>query len=125
MGNIVQYIWQIACTSTTVNGSPTYTCDTVKCSRVVHVIESKVTIVNKLGLHARAAAKFVGCASSFSSQIKAGTDGKMVDGKSIMSVMMLAAGKGTELDLHVAGDDEQAAFDALTELIANRFGEPE
>jgi phosphocarrier protein len=89
------------------------------------VIESKVTIVNKLGLHARAAAKFVGCASSFSSQIKAGTDGKMVDGKSIMSVMMLAAGKGTELDLHIAGADEQAAFDALSELIANRFGEPE
>ena len=79
------------------------------------MIESKVTIVNKLGLHARAAAKFVGCASSFSSQIKAGTDGKMVDGKSIMSVMMLAAGKGTELDLHITGDDEQAAFDALSE----------
>jgi phosphocarrier protein len=89
------------------------------------VIESKVTIVNKLGLHARAAAKFVGCAAAFSSRIRAGTDGNMVDGKSIMSVMMLAAGKGTELDLHIEGDDEQAAFDALSELIANRFGEPE
>ncbi len=89
------------------------------------MIESKVTIVNKLGLHARAAAKFVGCAAAFSSRIRAGTDGNMVDGKSIMSVMMLAAGKGTELDLHIEGDDEQAAFDALSELIANRFGEPE
>ena len=67
----------------------------------------------------------MGCAAAFSSRIRAGTDGNMVDGKSIMSVMMLAAGKGTELDLHIEGDDEQAAFDALSELIANRFGEPE
>ena len=89
------------------------------------MIETKVTIVNKLGLHARAAAKFVGCAAAFSSRIRAGTDGNMVDGKSIMSVMMLAAGKGTELDLYIEGDDEQAALDALSELIANRFGEPE
>ncbi len=89
------------------------------------MIESRVTIVNKLGLHARAAAKFVGCASGFASQVRAGTGGKMVDGKSIMSVMMLAAGKGTELELQIDGHDEQAAFDALTQLIANRFGEPE
>jgi len=89
------------------------------------MIEAKVTIVNKLGLHARAAAKFVGCASAFSSSIKAGTDGKLVDGKSIMSVMMLAAGKGTEIDLQIDGKDEQAAFEALTTLIANRFDEPE
>ena len=89
------------------------------------MIESKVTIVNKLGLHARAAAKFVGCAASFSSQIKAGTDGKMVDGKSIMSVMMLAAGKGTVLDVEFDGADEQAAFEALKSLIENRFDEAE
>ena len=89
------------------------------------MIESKVTIVNKLGLHARAAAKFVGCAASFSSQIKAGTDGKMVDGKSIMSVMMLAAGKGTVLDLQIEGRDEEAALEALKKLIENRFDEPE
>jgi phosphocarrier protein HPr len=89
------------------------------------VIQTQVTIVNKLGLHARAAAKFVGCAASFSSTIRAGRDGKLVDGKSIMSVMMLAAGKGTVLDLHIDGEDEQDALDALTSLIANRFDEAE
>ena len=89
------------------------------------MIETQVTIVNKLGLHARAAAKFVGCASSFSSSIQTGKDGSLVDGKSIMSIMMLAAGKGTVLDLHIAGDDEEAALEALTTLIANRFDEAE
>lgn len=89
------------------------------------MIETKVTIINKLGLHARAAAKFVGCASGFSSSIKAGTGGKMVDGKSIMGVMMLAAGKGTEVDLQIEGRDEDAAFEALSSLIANRFDESE
>ena len=89
------------------------------------MIETQVAIVNKLGLHARAAAKFVACTSSFSSRIQTGKDGALVDGKSIMSVMMLAAGKGTVLDLHIAGDDEQAALEALTTLIANRFDEAE
>ena len=89
------------------------------------MIETQVTIVNKLGLHARAAAKFVGCASAFSSSIQTGKDGKLVDAKSIMSVMMLAAGKGTVLDLHITGDDEEAALQALTALIANRFDEAE
>ena len=89
------------------------------------MIETQVTIVNKLGLHARAAAKFVGCTSSFSSRIQTGKDGTLVDAKSIMSIMMLAAGKGTVLDLHIAGDDEQAALEALTTLIANRFDEAE
>jgi phosphocarrier protein len=89
------------------------------------MIQTQVTIINKLGLHARAAAKFVGCASSFSSTIRAGVNGDMVDGKSIMSVMMLAAGKGTVLDLHIEGDDEQAALEALQNLIANRFDEAE
>ncbi|MEM1112028.1 MAG: HPr family phosphocarrier protein [Pseudomonadota bacterium] len=89
------------------------------------MIETEVTIINKLGLHARAAAKFVGCASSFSSRIRAGKDGELVDGKSIMSVMMLAAGKGTVLQLHIDGDDEEAATEALTALIANRFDEAE
>ena len=89
------------------------------------MIQTQVTIINKLGLHARAAAKFVGCASSFSSTIRAGINGDMVDGKSIMSVMMLAAGKGTVLDLHIEGDDEQAALEALQNLIANRFDESE
>ena len=89
------------------------------------MIQTQVTIVNKLGLHARAAAKFVGCASSFASTIKAGKAGNLVDGKSIMSVMMLAAGKGTELELHIDGKDEVAALVALTALIADRFGEEE
>lgn len=89
------------------------------------MIQTQVTIINKLGLHARAAAKFVGCASAFSSDIQTGKDGQLVDGKSIMSVMMLAAGKGTVLDLQISGDDEQAAADALVELISNRFDEAE
>ena len=90
------------------------------------MIETQVTIINKLGLHARAAAKFVGCASAFSSSIQASVNGgDMVNGKSIMSVMMLAAGKGTVLDLRIEGSDEQAALEALQQLIDNRFDEPE
>ena len=89
------------------------------------MIETQVIIVNKLGLHARAAAKFVSCAAAFSSNIRAGRDANMVDGKSIMSVMMLAAGKGTVLDLQIEGRDEEAALEALKTLIENRFDEPE
>jgi phosphocarrier protein len=89
------------------------------------VIETQVTIVNKLGLHARAAAKFVSCASAFSSKIHAGKDGQLIDGKSIMSVMMLAAGRGTVLDLRIDGEDEAAALEAIQSLIENRFGEAE
>ena len=89
------------------------------------MIEAQVTIVNKLGLHARAAAKLVSCASAFSSKILAGKNGNLVDGKSIMSVMMLAAGKGTVLDLKIDGADEAAALEAIRTLIANRFDEAE
>jgi phosphocarrier protein HPr len=89
------------------------------------VIRTKLTIINKLGLHARAAAKFVACTSSFSSRIQTGKDGQLVDGKSIMSVMMLAAGKGTVLDFEIEGRDEQDALAALQTLIGNRFDEPE
>ena len=89
------------------------------------MIQTQVTIVNKLGLHARAAAKFVACTSSFSSSIQAGQDGQLIDGKSIMSVMMLAAGKGTTLDLEIEGRDEEAALNALQSLIGNRFDEAE
>jgi len=89
------------------------------------MIEARVEIVNRLGLHARAAAKLVDCAGRFSSRIKVGKDSHLVDAKSIMSVMMLAAGKGTMLQLIVDGKDEQLAFDALTSLIAERFGEPD
>ncbi len=89
------------------------------------MIQTQVEIINKLGLHARAAAKLVGCTSAFSSSIEAGRDGNMVDAKSIMSVMMLAAGKGTVLDLRIDGRDEQEALAAITSLIENRFDESE
>jgi phosphocarrier protein len=89
------------------------------------MLRQKVTIINKLGLHARAAAKFVSCTSSFASNIKVGQDGKLVDGKSIMSIMMLAAGKGTVLELEIQGKDEDEALAAITQLIENRFDEGE
>jgi phosphocarrier protein HPr len=89
------------------------------------VIRTQLTIINKLGLHARAAAKFVACTTSFSSRIQTGKDNQLIDGKSIMSVMMLAAGKGTVLDFEIDGRDEQAALAALQKLIENRFDEPE
>jgi phosphocarrier protein HPr len=84
-----------------------------------------VTIVNKLGLHARAAAKFVTLASSFASDIKVARDGQEVNGKSIMGVMMLAASRGSDITLIAEGDDEKAAVTRLAELIAQRFGEEE
>jgi phosphocarrier protein HPr len=89
------------------------------------MIETKITIINKLGLHARAAAKFVATTSAFNSSIRCGKDGRLVDAKSIMQVMMLAAAKGTELDFVIEGKDEQAAHDAILALINNRFDEPE
>ncbi len=89
------------------------------------MLRQELTIINKLGLHARAAAKFVSCASAFSSKIQVRQDGNLVDGKSIMSIMMLAAAKGTILEVHIEGTDEQKALAALTELIANRFDEDE
>ncbi len=86
----------------------------------------EITIINKLGLHARAAAKFVGVASQFSSTVRIGRSAEsQVDGKSIMAVMMLAAGKGTTVHLLTEGEDAQAALDALIELINNRFEEGE
>ena len=87
--------------------------------------ERPVTVINKLGLHARAAAKFVTAASAFSSEINIVKDGQTVNGKSIMGVMMLAASRGTELVITVHGGDEQQAADILETLIADRFGEAE
>jgi phosphocarrier protein len=89
------------------------------------VITTQITIINKLGLHARAAAKFVDCAKAFSSEIQVSIDGPPVDAKSIMAVMMLAAGKGTVLKLEINGSDKEEALSALHALIENRFGEPE
>jgi phosphocarrier protein len=82
-------------------------------------------IINKLGLHARAAAKLVSTTATFGCQIKAGANGRLIDGKSIMAVMMLAASKGTELELQFDGDDEAQACDAVCALINNRFDEAE
>lgn len=84
-----------------------------------------ITIINKLGLHARAAAKFVKLASRFKSNIDLVRDNHTVNGKSIMGIMMLAASQGTELVLQVEGDDADEALAALTGLINNRFDEDE
>ncbi|MBS3804586.1 MAG: HPr family phosphocarrier protein [Oleiphilaceae bacterium] len=89
------------------------------------MIRQPVTIINKLGLHARAAAKLVGTANRFDSQVRLAKDGREVDGKSIISVMMLAASKGTRVDLITEGPDEAEARDALVELIDDYFGEGE
>ncbi|HZP13754.1 MAG TPA: HPr family phosphocarrier protein [Nevskiaceae bacterium] len=86
-------------------------------------MERNVTIVNKLGLHARAAAKLVTTASRFKSDIRIKRDGREVSGKSIMGVMMLAAGIGAKLTLIAVGSDEAEALDALEKLIADKFGE--
>ena len=89
------------------------------------MLQQTTTIVNKLGLHARAAAKFVTQASLFDSEINLKRNNQSVNGKSIMGVMMLAAGKGSEIELQVDGADEQQAMQSLLELIENRFGEAE
>lgn len=87
--------------------------------------ERSVTIANKLGLHARAAAKLVTMASGYSSEIDIARNDQSVNGKSIMGVMMLAASKGTELVIKTSGTDEQEAADKLVQLITEKFGEKE
>ena len=82
-----------------------------------------VTIINKLGLHARAAARFVQEASAFESSINVRHAGKEVNGKSIMGMMMLAAAQGKSIDIIANGNDEDAALDTLETLIKDRFGE--
>jgi len=82
-------------------------------------------IINKLGLHARAAAKFVTLASRFVAEIQVRRNGREVNGKSIMGVMMLAAAKGSHIEIQADGEDEQDAVEQLVELINQRFGENE
>jgi phosphocarrier protein len=82
-------------------------------------------IINKLGLHARAAAKLTHVASGFQSEIWLSRSGRRVNAKSIMGVMMLAAGKGSTVRIDAEGADAEAALKALTGLIADRFGEGE
>ncbi|CCK74615.1 MAG: HPr family phosphocarrier protein [Oleispira antarctica] len=89
------------------------------------MIKTNTLIINKLGLHARAASKLVTTASSFSSQIKIGHETQMADAKSIMAVMMLAACKGTELCLEIEGHDQDQACAAVLDLINRRFDEDE
>ena len=89
------------------------------------MISRSVTIINRLGLHARAAAKLVSTASRFAAEVMLNKNGQQVNGKSIMGVMMLAASCGTEIQLSATGDDEAAAMEALVALIEDRFGEGE
>jgi len=87
------------------------------------MLNREIEIINKLGLHARAAAKLVSCANSFQSEVFLERNGQRVNGKSIMGVMMLAANQGTLLQLEVHGQDEAEAIQALIGLINDRFGE--
>ncbi len=89
------------------------------------MITKTIKIINKLGLHARASAKFVSTASRFQSDIEVSNSNQTINGKSIMGVMMLAAHQGTELSLSIDGPDEDEMMNALVELINNRFGEEE
>ncbi len=89
------------------------------------MINRTVTVINKLGLHARAAARFVTLASSFASNIKVSRNGQEVNGKSIMGIMMLAASRGSDITLVADGSDEEKAIERLSELIEQRFGEDE
>jgi phosphocarrier protein len=84
-----------------------------------------IEIVNKLGMHARAAAKFVKLASSFESDIDIQKDSRRVNAKSIMGVMMLAANKGSTVTIHANGEDAEKCLDALEQLIKDRFEEEE
>lgn len=85
----------------------------------------EATIVNKLGLHARASAKLTQVASGFKSTVWLSRDGRRVNAKSIMGVMMLAAGKGSSITVEAEGGDAEAALAAIGKLIADRFGEAE
>ncbi|OOG27824.1 phosphocarrier protein HPr [Thioalkalivibrio denitrificans] len=89
------------------------------------MIQRELTIINRLGMHARAAARFVSLASRYDSEIELEKGNRRVNGKSIMGVMMLAASRGSTVRLLIDGEDEESAMDALTDLIESRFGEAE
>jgi phosphocarrier protein len=89
------------------------------------VIEREISIQNRLGLHARAAAKFVQTASRFKSAVKIRKNGEEVDGKSILGILLLAASQGTTIIVAVSGEDETDAFAAVEDLITRRFDEEE
>jgi phosphocarrier protein len=87
------------------------------------MIRTTATISNKLGLHARASAKLTKLASSFQCEVHMSRSGRRINAKSIMGVMMLAAGIGSEVEIETDGADEEAAMKALLALIADKFGE--
>jgi phosphocarrier protein len=89
------------------------------------MIQSSITISNKLGLHARASAKLTKLAGSYKSDIHLSRNGRRVNAKSIMGVMMLAAGMGSQIEIEIEGADAQSAMDALRKLIEGKFGEGE
>ena len=89
------------------------------------MIEKDVLIKNRLGLHARAAVKFVNLANRYGASVKIVRSGVEIDGKSILGILTLAATQGTLLMLKISGKDEEDAFQALLELINNKFGEKE
>lgn len=87
------------------------------------MIRREVRVRNRLGLHARAAARFVHTANRFRSRVTASRDGRTMDGKSILGILLLAAAQGTLLELSADGDDENEALDALVSLVESGFGE--
>jgi phosphocarrier protein HPr len=87
------------------------------------VTTGSVVVSNELGLHARAAARFVHLAARFDSQIRVGRDSTMMDGKSVMGILLLAAARGTTLTITADGPDEVVAIDALTRLVESELGE--
>ncbi len=82
-----------------------------------------VIVVNQLGMHARAAAKFVHLAARYHARVRVAREGREMDGKSIMGILLLAAGRGTTITITTDGDDEQEAGDSLAALVASGFGE--
>ena len=87
------------------------------------MLEKEIIISNKLGLHARASAKLTQLAAKFDSEVQVTRTGRKVNAKSIMGVMMLAAGKGSKITLEIAGPDEEEAMEAICRLIGDCFGE--
>jgi len=92
---------------------------------MTEAVRREVVIINRLGLHARAAAKFVTLASGFDAEVRLRRDGREVNAKSIMGVMMLAAGMGTRLEVVATGPEARLAADRLEQLVRERFGESE
>ena len=94
-------------------------------SRGLEVVSKDIEIINRLGLHARAAAKLVHTAARFSSDVKVKKGGEEVDGKSILGILLLAAGKGSLVTISANGQDEQEALQSIEKLICARFDEAE